>query len=163
MLKFAIAIPNLNQSNFLVTALESLRHQDSIFELAVMDGGSTDDFCNISNHYSDIISYKRSTPDKGQSAAIHESVDKISGDLMTWLNADDEDFPGALDKVLTIFKDNPEIDVVYGDAIHVGVEGFFKCYFPPIRNFNKANLTFNNFICQPSCQTCFGEDNSDGN
>lgn len=151
MLRFAIVIPNLNQSSFLTTALKSLRYQESLFELAVMDGGSTDDFKNIIQQYSDIISYKRSKPDKGQSAAIKESVGKISGDIMTWLNADDFYFPGALDKVLNIFNNNPEIDVVYGDAIHVGPEGFFKCYFPPIREFNKTDLTFNNFICQPSC------------
>jgi glycosyltransferase involved in cell wall biosynthesis len=47
MLSFAIVVPNLNQSRFLPDALESLRYQKSAFELAVMDGGSVDEFENV--------------------------------------------------------------------------------------------------------------------
>jgi len=151
MLTFAIAIPNLNQSGFLRTALKSLRHQASPFELAVMDGGSSDNFPRAVQGFSDIISYTRSTPDNGQSAAIRESTEMISGDILTWLNADDYYFPNALDKVRAVFESNPDIDVVYGDAVHVDAAGFFQCYFPPVKDFDRHDLTHNCFICQPAC------------
>jgi len=151
MLTFAIVIPNLNQSHFLFTALESLRYQNVPFNLAIMDGGSTDNFRDVVNKYSDIITYLRSAPDEGQAAAIKEGKDKVPGDIVAWLNADDYYFPGALDKVASCFKKDPELDVVYGDAIHVTPEAFFLSYFPPIQEFNSKELTKNCFICQPSC------------
>lgn len=89
MLVFAIVIPNLNQSHFISTALESLRHQTSPFNLALMDGGSTDNFQEVIGPYSDIISFLRSEPHAGQATAIREGKDKIEGDIVAWLNADD--------------------------------------------------------------------------
>jgi len=151
MLSFAIVVPNLNQSHFLWSALESLRHQSSPFNLALMDGGSTDNFQEVIGPYSDIISFLRSEPDAGQAAAIREGKDKIEGEIVAWLNADDYYFPNALDKVVSCFEQDPHVDVIYGDAVHVSPEGFFKSYFPAIQEFNQKELTRSNFICQPAC------------
>ena len=151
MISFAIVIPNFNQSHFLPFALESLRHQSAPFNLAVMDGGSTDGFKDVIQQYSGIINYLRSAPDEGQAAAIKEGLNIISGDIITWLNADDYYFPGALEKVADYFVKHPEVDVVYGDAIHINRDGFFLSYFPPIQEFNASDLTRTCFICQPAC------------
>jgi glycosyltransferase involved in cell wall biosynthesis len=51
MLTFAIVIPNFNQSHFLPFALESLRYQSAPFNLAIMDGGSTDNFNEVISKY----------------------------------------------------------------------------------------------------------------
>ena len=67
MLTSAIVIPNFNQSHFLPTTLESLRCQSVPFKLAVMGGGSTDNFKQVVNEYSDIISFLRSAPDEDSS------------------------------------------------------------------------------------------------
>jgi glycosyltransferase involved in cell wall biosynthesis len=148
---FAIAIPNLNQSHFLSTALESLKCQSSPFNLAVMDGGSTDDFKEIVDRYSDIITYLRSAPDEGQTAAIKQGKESVSGDIVAWLNADDYYFPETLHKVSKCFEIHPDVDVVYGDAIHVSPEGLFLSYFPAIQEFDASDLTRTCFICQPAC------------
>ncbi|MEA2014369.1 MAG: glycosyltransferase family 2 protein, partial [Thermodesulfobacteriota bacterium] len=141
----------LNQTHFLGSALESLRHQSVPFDLAVMDGGSTDGLDEVVDGYSDIITYLRSGPDKGQASAIQEGKEIISGDIVAWLNADDYYFPGALDKVAACFENDPELDVVYGDAIHVTPEGFFLTYFPAIQGFDEKALPGSCFICQPAC------------
>lgn len=151
MLAFSIVIPNFNQSHFLPFALESLRYQSAPFRLAVMDGGSTDSFNEVIQEYSDIITYLRSVPDEGQAAAIRDGKDRVSGDIVAWLNADDYYFPGILDRVAACFEKDPELDIVYGDAIHVTPEGFFLSYFPPIQEFNAKDLTRTCYICQPAC------------
>jgi len=151
MITFAIVVPNLNQSRFLSTAFESLKCQSSAFNLAVMDGGSTDNFKAIVDGYSDIITFLRSAPDGGQTDAIKEGKEAVSGDIVAWLNADDYYFPEALDKVARVFETNPEIDVVYGDAIHVSTDGMFLSYFPVIQGFDADDLTRTCFICQPAC------------
>lgn len=151
MLTFSLVIPNRNQSHFLPFSLESLRYQTIPFHLAVMDGGSTDNFNEVLGEYADIITYSRSAPDDGQAAAIREGFERVSGDIVSWLNADDYYFPGALELVAACFEADPNLDVVYGDAIHVREDGLFLSYFPPIQDFNAGDLTRTCFICQPAC------------
>ena len=151
MLSFAIVIPNYNQSHFLSTALESLRNQKVSLQIAVVDGGSEDDFEKVINKYSNLITYVRSHPDEGQSAAINEGTWEIDGDIVSWLNADDYLFPGALTHVQKVFQEFPDVDVVYGDAIHVTPGGQFLSYFPPIQPHDRRDLVRNDYICQPAC------------
>jgi glycosyltransferase involved in cell wall biosynthesis len=151
VLNFSLVIPNFNQSHFLPFALEGLRYQSVPVRLAVMDGGSTDNFVEVREKYADIVTYSRSAADEGQSAAIGEGLERVTGEIVSWLNADDYYFPGALDRVAACFEADQNLDVVYGDAIHVTADGFFLSYFPPIQEFNARDLTRNNFICQPAC------------
>jgi len=151
LLNFSLVIPNFNQSHFLPFALESLRYQSAPFRLAVMDGGSTDNFPDVLEKYSDIVTYSRSAPDDGQAAAIREGFCRVAGEIVSWLNADDYLFPGALDRVAALFEADPLLDVVYGDAIHVSEDGLFLSYFPPIQEFDANDLTRTCFICQPAC------------
>ncbi len=148
---FAIVIPNLNQSRFLPDAFESLRRQSVPFDLAVMDGGSVDHFDQVVQKYRDVISCVRSGPDGGQAQAIVDGCEIINGDIISWLNADDYYFPGVLDKVASVFEKHPEIDVVYGDAVHVAMDGAFMSYFPAIEEFDPRRLPVSCFICQPAC------------
>lgn len=151
MPNFAIVIPNLNQSHFLPSALESLRHQSVSFQLALMDGGSTDNFAEVLTRYADIVTCSQSTADGGQAAAIGEGLKRVPGEIVSWINADDYYFPGALDRVAALFDADPNLDVVYGDAIHVTEEGLFLSYFPPIQEYDGRALTRTCFICQPAC------------
>ena len=116
-----------------------------------MDGGSTDNFREVLREYDDITSYCRSAADEGQASAIDEGLNRVTGEIVSWLNADDYYFPGALDHVAACFEADPNLDVVYGDVIHVTADGFFLSYFPSIQEFNESDLTRNNFICQPAC------------
>ncbi len=151
MPSFAVVIPNYNQSRYLGTALESLRHQPVPFQLALMDGGSTDGLGEAIGPYRDLLSCWHSGPDGGQAAAIRQGLQRIQGDVVCWLNADDYYFPGALSKVGAFLDENPGVDAVYGDAVHVTPEGFFLSYFPPIQEFDLHDLTKSCFICQPAC------------
>lgn len=152
MTSFAITIPNLNQSHFLATALESIRRQTVPFEVALMDGGSTDGFPEVASRYTDIITYSRSGKDGGQSAAIKEGFEIGSGDIVAWLNADDYYFPDALKKVSDCFDSHPEVDVIYGDAVFVTPEGFFLSYYPSVKHCRDISEIYKAcIICQPAC------------
>ena len=93
MLKFAITIPNFNHSHFLPSALKSIKIQTVTNNVALMDGGSTDNLKAVIKEYSDLITYFRHKPDAGQAAAIQKGKENISGDIVAWLNADDYYFP----------------------------------------------------------------------
>lgn len=53
------------------SALERLKHQSVPFELAIMDGGSMDNFEEVVEKFSDMITYLRSAPDEGQAYAMN--------------------------------------------------------------------------------------------
>ena len=60
-------------------------------------------------------------------------------------------FRTTLDKVLKCFETHPDVDVIYGDAIHVSQDGLFLSYFPAIQEYDAKDLTRTCFICQPAC------------
>lgn len=151
MVTFAITIPNLNQSRFLNTVLESLRYQSYPFQLSIMDGGSTDNFHEVIKNHLDIINHHQSKKDNGQSDAISKGWSVIQGDILAWINSDDYYFPNCFDIVGKIFAQEPKVDVVYGDAIHVDENGQFISYFPAIKNYDRDRIGFDCYICQPAC------------
>ncbi len=149
-MRFAIAIPVFGQQAFLPTALESLRSQKAAYELAIMDATPDDSVQRIVDEYADICHYRRHGPDAGQSSAIQEGWDRVSGDVLAWLCADDYYFPDTLTWVEQVFHEHPEVDVVYGDSVFVDAKGRFKSYFPGIAS-DVCCLPFHNCIAQPSC------------
>lgn len=150
MTTFSISIPVYQQAEFLPTALKSLRCQAADFQLAVLDATPDDSVQQVLTPYRDLIDYSYHHADAGQSAAIVEGWQHTSGDIVTWLNADDYYFPDTLAKVAQIFTHHPEIDVVYGHSVYVTAYNTFQMYFPAI-HADPALLTRSCIICQPSC------------
>jgi hypothetical protein len=88
--RVSIVVPSYNQGRFLGQALDSIFRQDyPAAEVVVLDGGSTDGSIDIIRRYADRLTYWRSGPDGGQSAAINEGMGYASGDVVAWLNSDD--------------------------------------------------------------------------
>lgn len=130
----------------------SARGQDTDVTVALCDCSDDARAHRLGETFRDIIGYERHGPDSGQAAAIAEGWDALKGDLVGWLNADDELTPNALETVRSIFDQNPHIDVVYGQSqiisdrnsdaspvLHPAVE-------PPSPLLFRSNI-----ISQPSC------------
>jgi len=56
-------------------------------------------------------------PDAGMYDALNKGISRISGDLWAWINSDEQYLPGTLDYVATRFSEQPEIDILCGDAL----------------------------------------------
>ncbi len=151
MLSFAIAVPHLDQIELLPTALESLKHQDVQVNVALMDGGSRADLSGVLDRYGNVLTLYRKGSDLGQADAIARGISHLEGEILGWLNSDDYYFPFVLGEVERIFSSNPDVDIVYGDAVHVDRECNFLSYFPAIEDFDETRLTSSCFICQPAC------------
>ena len=90
--KISIVIPSYNKAKYIEKTLESINRQDyNNYEAIVQDGGSTDETVEILKKHSKnnnrII--WTSKKDKGQLDAINKGLKKASGDLVTFINADD--------------------------------------------------------------------------
>jgi glycosyltransferase involved in cell wall biosynthesis len=92
------------------------------FEVIVQDGGSHDDTAAIVGSFGPRVSW-RSEPDRGQADALNRAIERATGDIVVWLNADDLLAPGAFAAAIAAFASDPELDFVYGDFDVVGPDG----------------------------------------
>lgn len=91
--KISIVIPSFNKGKYFKKTLISIFNQNyTNFEVIIQDGGSTDNTYKVVKHfikkYPNKISWT-SKKDKGQLDAINLGLRKTSGDLLTYINADD--------------------------------------------------------------------------
>jgi glycosyltransferase involved in cell wall biosynthesis len=111
-----IAVPSFNQGKFLEAALSSIFENDVKVEVFVADGGSTDGSVDIIRRWEHCLAGWRSHPDKGQAAAINESISKGSAPYVCWLNSDDLFLPGGLDKLVQTLGQSPTTPFAYARA-----------------------------------------------
>jgi glycosyltransferase involved in cell wall biosynthesis len=118
--KVSLVTPSYNQGQFVERTVRSVLFQDyPNLEYIFMDGGSTDGTMEAIAPYLDRFGYWRSKRDGGQAAAVHEGLEKASGDIMGYINSDDLLAPGAITKVVDYFRDHPDVDVVYSHRIFI--------------------------------------------
>ena len=99
----SVIVPSLNQGQYLRQCVESILSQEyPHLELIIIDGDSQDDSVAIIREYESNFYYWTSEPDNGQSDAINKGFKKATGDLVTWLNADDFYLESAFDKVIKL-------------------------------------------------------------
>jgi glycosyltransferase involved in cell wall biosynthesis len=122
--KISIITPSYNQGSYLEETIQSVLSQNyPNLEFFILDGGSTDNSVEIIKKYEDKITFWRSHADAGQSAAIIEGFDRATGEIIAWLNSDDQYEPGALHQVAKAFQENKDAAFVYGDYYVVRQDG----------------------------------------
>ena len=83
-----------------------------------MDGGSQDQTIEILKSYGDRLKWN-SEPDSGTADALNKGLKAANGSVIGWLNSDDIYYAGGLRAALKFLAENPEVDVLYGDANHI--------------------------------------------
>ena len=129
---FRIVIPSLNHGIFLEQTLKSIfeQHYPGEIQVALVDGGSKDGSVSIINRFAKKLTYWRSHPDSGQSSALVEGFDNVSGEISCYLNSDDVFLPDAMRKVNDFFQKNPNINFIYSNRIVIDenskIVGYWK-------------------------------------
>jgi len=100
----------------------SVRNQRGVtLEYIVNDACSTDGTTAWIKDQADLLVESR--PDQGMYDAINRGWSRATGDILSWLNADEQYLPGALEYVRDYFEANPDVDAIFGDYILVDVNG----------------------------------------
>lgn len=104
-MKISIVIPNLNSGKYLEKCLDSIFNQNyKNFEVIIVDGYSTDESKKTVDRYINngktVVSYRRP---QGQSDAINAGLEMATGDIVTYICADDTYEPKCFNRVAKKF------------------------------------------------------------
>ena len=120
MVKLSICIPTYNRAEFIVETLESIVPQLAPgVELLILDGASPDNTQEVVRAYVDDhpqVRYRREEAKAGPDADFDKTVEHARGEYC-WLFPDDDlMMPGAVERVLSVLDDKPELVVVDGEV-----------------------------------------------
>ncbi len=165
---FSVITPSYNNARALRRCMGSVRGQSHAgVEHIIMDGGSTDGTVAWLTQRHDTgadratapagpaaYSFRwTSAPDRGMYDAIGKGWEQARGDVLSWLNCDEQYLPGTLGRVAQAFAQNPGADVVFGDTIVVAPNGTPLASRPEIPL--RWGYLKNGFLYAMSCATFF--------
>lgn len=119
----SVITPSFNQGRFLPRCLASVAAQTHApVEHLVYDPGSTDDSREVVARFAHATLIAE--PDEGQADAVGKGMRAAKGDVIAWLNADDEFADaGVFAAVMERFNASDGPDVVYGLGEYVDTDG----------------------------------------
>lgn len=131
----SLVIPSFNQATYLDQAILSVLDQEYPHtELIIVDGGSTDGSRAIIEQYAPRLAWWASEPDRGQSHAINKGFARCTGDIITFLSADDHYLPGTFTDLAARYSRQP------GAGAWVGGFLFQEGDAPPLGDAIPASL-----------------------
>jgi cellulose synthase/poly-beta-1,6-N-acetylglucosamine synthase-like glycosyltransferase len=104
--KFSIVVPAYNESKNIASCLKSImrsRYPKDLFEVIVVDDGSTDDTVKIARSFRGVKVLKINH--KGKSAALNHGIKNAMNELVMTVDSDTMLHPDALAKMVAPFKD----------------------------------------------------------
>jgi glycosyltransferase involved in cell wall biosynthesis len=125
----SVIVPTFNRAHVLRRAIESVLSQDfTDFELLVIDDGSTDATAELVDDYirGDLRVRSLVHPrNAGVSAARNLGLREANGELIAFLDSDDEWLPGKLRRQVDYFDSAPRgVGLLYGAVHTLGAESW---------------------------------------
>lgn len=125
-MNFSIITPSFRNSQWLRLCVASVADQEGVsLEHIVQDSCSDDgtqDWLPGDKRVKAFIE-----KDRGMYDAVNRGYRRAQGDLLAYINCDEQYLPGALKKVSDFFALHPEVDVVFGACIVVDARGNYLC------------------------------------
>jgi glycosyltransferase involved in cell wall biosynthesis len=156
--KISIVVPSYNKAKFIELTLKSIFTQNyENLEVIIQDGGSTDGSVQIIKRFAKKYPIIwESKKDKGQLDAVNKGMRKATGEILTFINADDCYKPGALSAVSKAFTSSPNSLWFAGKGIVVNEKGkeiakavtWYKNLLLSLNS--KFFLLVTNYLIQPS-------------
>jgi Glycosyl transferase family 2 len=144
-MKVSIIIPLYNKRRWVQRALDSIAAQTfTDYEILLVDDGSTDGGADNSKHYGDRRFRLITQPNAGPGGARNRGIDEAKGQLLAFLDADDEWLPDYLKESVYLLK-------FYGNPITSISSGYFE--FPAAVSreafWRRRGITSGSFCLNP--------------
>lgn len=113
MTRISVVMPTFNRAASLRRAIDSVLCQSHAdVELIVVDDGSRDNTSEVIQGYGDRLTYVRLANNRGGNHARNRGVERASGQIVSFLDSDDEFLPHKLAFVDRYFADHPAVDAL---------------------------------------------------
>jgi glycosyltransferase involved in cell wall biosynthesis len=129
----SIVTPSFNAGRWIAQTLESVAALPVAHEHVVVDGGSTDGTVDVLRAWEDPALRWISEPDRGQSHAVNKALAMTRGDLLMWVNADDEVVAEGVARAVEHLERNPGTDIVFGSLDFIDEKGTVRRELRPPR------------------------------
>lgn len=157
-MRFSVIIPIYKAEAYLETAIQSVLNQTySDYEIILVDDGSPDKCPTICNHYS-AINHKIKTihqKNAGVSVARNNGIKAANGDIICFLDADDEWINTYLENVKRLYDKYPKIKASFtARYIRYPDKSTKLMRIPVNKNYFILNKLLGNLeYCRTSCFT----------
>jgi len=149
-MRVSIVTPSYNQAAYLEQTIRSVLESGiPSLEYFVIDGGSDDSSVDIIKKFEHNLSGWVSEKDQGQADAINKGLRQSTGDIVAWLNSDDYYLPGAIQRAIQTFEQNPQAGLIFGNVLSVDADGHIF-NLQTFRSFNLLDLMSFRIISQPA-------------
>ena len=126
-MKFSIITPSFRNSAWLKLCIASVADQAGVeFEHIVQDSCSDDGTQDWLPHDKRVTAIIEK--DSGMYDAVNRGYRRATGDILAYLNCDEQYLPGALKAVQEFFEQHPEVEVVLAGSIVTDGDGKYICH-----------------------------------
>jgi glycosyltransferase involved in cell wall biosynthesis len=146
----SVVTPVYNSARYLAATLASVARLTVSHQHIVVDGGSSDGTVALLEARDDPSLHWVSEPDRGQTHAVNKGFERASGELLGWLNGDDEYVPEAIDRAVERLLTNSELDVVFGTMTITDEEGAVRREYRPARYSWRRYLYIGDYVPTPT-------------
>ena len=144
---FSIITPSFRSSAWLKLCLASVADQDVAVEHIVQDAGSDDgtlDWLPQDGRAKVFVE-----KDQGMYDAINRGMRRAGGQLLAYLNCDEQYLPGALRAAADFFDAHADVDIVFGHVIMIDPQGRYL-YHRKVQ----TPLKYHTWTCHLSTLSC---------
>ena len=146
----SVVTPVYNSARYLPATLDSVARLAVPHEHIVVDGGSSDGTVELLQARDDPSLKWVSEPDRGQTNAVNKGFSRAGGELLAWLNGDDEYAPEAVDRAVLHVLAHPELDAVFGTMTITDGEGTVRREYRAARYSWRRYLYLGDFVPTPT-------------
>ena len=130
-MQFSIITPSFRSSKWLKLCIASVADQEGVeFEHIVQDAVSDDGTLDWLPQDRRVKAHVEK--DSGMYDAVNRGFRRATGELLAYINCDEQYLPGALRQVRDFFQRNPETDVVFAGCLVVHGDGSYLCERRPL-------------------------------
>ncbi len=146
-MRVSIVTPSFRQSNWLKLCIASVADQGVDAEHIIHDAGSDDGTLAWLPQDRRVRTFVEK--DAGMYDAINRGLRRANGDVLAWLNCDEQYLPNTLKQVTAFFEEHPQIDVLFGDIVFVDAQGAYAGHRKV-----QVPLLYHTWTCHLSTLSC---------
>ena len=146
----SVVTPVYNSVRYLAATLDSVARLTVSHEHIVIDGGSTDGTVALLESRDDPSLSWVSEPDRGQTHAVNKGFERARGELLGWLNGDDEYVSEAVDGAVSHLVGHPHLDAVFGGMDITDEEGLTRREYRPGEFSWRRYLYLGDYVTTPT-------------